>query len=47
MTELAGLGANMRNVLSKEVEKVFARVCQSIELYKTDNIPISTEFLEF
>ena len=33
--------------LSKDVEKIFSRICQSIELYKTDNIPIITEFLEF
>lgn len=33
--------------LAKEVEKVFLKVCQSLELYKTDNIPIVTEFLEF
>ena len=39
--------AGGRNGLSKEVEKIFSRVCQSIELYKTDNIPIITEFLEF
>ena len=48
MTELTTLGGqNLRNVLSKDIEKIFARVCQSIELYKTDNIPIITEFLEF
>lgn len=34
-------------LLAKEVEKVFNKVCQSLELYKTDNIPIVTEFLEF
>ena len=33
--------------LSKEVEKIFQKVCQSIELYKAENIPIITEFLEF
>mmetsp|Transcript_119 Transcript_119/g.235 ORF Transcript_119/g.235 Transcript_119/m.235 type:complete len:91 (+) Transcript_119:512-784(+) len=32
---------------SKEVEKLFIKICQSIELYKTENIPIITEFLEF
>lgn len=39
--------AGGRNGLSKDVEKIFSRICQSIELYKTDNIPIITEFLEF
>jgi hypothetical protein len=39
--------ANLRNVLSRDVEKIFGRICQSIELYKTENIPIITEFLEF
>lgn len=34
-------------VIAKEVEKVFQKVCQSMELFKTDNIPIVTEFLEF
>lgn len=33
--------------MAKDVEKVFQKVCQSMELYKTDNIPIVTEFLEF
>lgn len=33
--------------LSKEVEKIFQKVCQSIELYQAENIPIITEFLEF
>ena len=33
--------------LSKEVEKTFQRICESIELYKTDNIQIITELLEF
>jgi len=35
------------NVASKDVEKVFERVTQSIELYTTESIPIITEFLEF
>jgi hypothetical protein len=29
------------------VDEQFEKVCQHIELYKTDNIPIITEFLEF
>lgn len=37
----------LKNILSKDVEQIFRRVCQSIELYKTENIPIITEFLEF
>lgn len=37
----------LRTILSKDVEQIFRRVCQSIELYKTENIPIITEFLEF
>lgn len=33
--------------LSKEVEKIFNKVCQSMELYTAENVPIITEFLEF
>lgn len=33
--------------LAKDVEKVFTKICQSIELYQVNNIPIITEFLEF
>ena len=33
--------------LAKDVEKIFSKICESIELYKTENIPIITEFLEF
>jgi len=32
---------------SQEVEEMFQKICQSIELYKAENIPIITEFLEF
>ena len=35
------------NTLSKDVEKVFTKICQSLELYEVNNIPIITEFLEF
>ena len=40
---------NMSRVgaFSKDVENIFSKICQSIELYRTDNIPIITEFLEF
>ena len=49
MTGVTGIAGQsyLKNVLSRDVEKIFSRVCQSIELYKTDNIPIITEFLEF
>ena len=33
--------------LAKDVEKVFTKICQSMELYQVHNIPIITEFLEF
>ena len=36
-----------KNILSRDVERVFLKICQSIELYETNNIPIVTEFLEF
>ena len=36
-----------KSVLSASVEKIFLKICQSIELYETRNIPIVTEFLEF
>ena len=36
-----------KNKLSKEVEKVFERICASLELHTADNLPIITEFLEF
>ena len=48
ITGISQMGQSyLKNVLSRDVEKIFSRVCQSIELYKTDNIPIITEFLEF
>ena len=33
--------------VSKQVQKVFQKVIQSMELYTADNLPIITEFLEF
>ena len=40
-------GGPKQQILAREVEKAFLKVCQSMELYNTDNIPIVTEFLEF
>jgi hypothetical protein len=31
----------------KEYKGIFQKICKSMELYKCDNIPIITEFLEF
>lgn len=39
--------AFIKNLLSKDVEQVFKRICSSMEVYKIENIPIITEFLEF
>ena len=36
-----------KNVLTKDIERIFLKICQGIELYETKNIPIVTEFLEF
>lgn len=33
--------------LSKEVEKIYQKIIQSMELYTADNLPFITEFLEF
>ena len=47
----SGMPANVNmsrmGAFSKDVENIFTKICQSIEVYKTDNIPIITEFLEF
>lgn len=36
-----------KTIMSRDVEKIFLKICQSIELYTCKNIPIITEFLEF
>ena len=30
-----------------DVDTIFQKICQAIQLYKTDAIPIITEFLDF
>ncbi len=34
-------------LISKQVQKIYEKVIQSMELYTADNLPIITEFLEF
>ncbi len=36
-----------KNLISKQVQKIYMKVIQSMELYTADNLPIITEFLEF
>lgn len=42
-----GENKEIRLRYSPEVEQMFEKICQSIELYKAENIPFITEFLEF
>ena len=47
MVDMAQSMGSKTQTISREVDKIFTKICQSIELYKTENIPIITEFLEF
>lgn len=37
----------VKNNVSNQIQGIFERITESIELYSTDKIPIVTEFLEF
>ena len=37
----------VKNNVSNQIQGIFERITESIELYSTEKIPIVTEFLEF
>jgi hypothetical protein len=37
----------VKNNVSNQIQSIFERITESIELYSTEKIPIVTEFLEF